>query len=232
MIKTITRLLQRFWNSWGRDLFIVLAIMVLIRSSIADWNQVPTGSMKPTILEGDRIFVNKLAYDLKIPLTKFRLASWGDPERGDIVTFSSPKDGTRLVKRVVGLPGDTIEMRNNHLIINGTPAQYSPLEKTISNSLGSAEVAESRFALESIGQEAHPVMISNRPSPLRSFGPSQVPKGQYLMLGDNRDNSADSRVFGFVKREFIMGKSPALVISLNPEKLYLPRLGRAFQKLL
>lgn len=225
------KLLNKFWYSWGRDIVVVLAIMIPIRSSIADWNHVPTGSMKPSIIEGDRIFVNKLAYDLKVPLTKLRLASWRNPERGDVVTFFSPKDGTRLVKRVVGLPGDTVEMRNNRLIINGTLARYSSLADHATTDPAFSNAWKNNVVMETIGEETHPVRFSTQSSPLRTFGPVDVPEGQYLMLGDNRDNSADSRVFGFVKRELIMGKSSVLVISLNPEKFYLPRIGRWFQKL-
>ena len=87
----LKKLAKRFWYSWGKDILWVLLILVPIRSSIADWNDVPTGSMKPTILEGDRIFVNKLAYDLKVPLTQWHLARWGDPARGDIVVCFSPE---------------------------------------------------------------------------------------------------------------------------------------------
>ena len=139
MIKKLRTLANYLWQSWARDLLIVLLFMVPFRSSIADWNQVPSGSMKPTILEGDRIFVNKLAYDLKVPLTKIQIATWGNPERGDIVTFESPRDGTRLVKRVVGVPGDTIEMQNNRLIVNGEPAVYSPLAAGIRDNVTGQE---------------------------------------------------------------------------------------------
>src|SRR5271170_4889031 len=106
--------LLKAWHEYrGFAAFIVL--MLVFRSALADWNSVPTGSMKPTILEGDRIFVNKLAYDLKVPFTTWHLAEWANPKRGDIVVFYSPEDGTRLVKRVVGLPGDVVELRNEQL---------------------------------------------------------------------------------------------------------------------
>src|SRR5205809_7137832 len=90
-----------------------------LRSALADWNDVPTGSMKPTIEEGDRVVVNKLAYDLKIPFTTIEIAKWSDPKRGDIVVLFSPLDGTRLVKRVIAVPGDKIELRENQLYVNG-----------------------------------------------------------------------------------------------------------------
>src|SRR5689334_19643498 len=110
---------RHYWQKEIRPLLIMAVILFSIRSSLADWNDVPTGSMKPTILEGDRIFVNKLAYDLKVPFTTWHLAEWGNPSRGDIAVFFSPYDGTRLVKRVVGLPGDVVELQNEELIING-----------------------------------------------------------------------------------------------------------------
>src|SRR6185436_509188 len=113
---------SRFWREWAKPLLTILLITSAFRSAIADWNDVPTGSMKPTILEGDRVFVNKLAFDLKVPFTTWRLATWGEPKRGDIVVLFSPHDGTRLVKRVVGLPGEIIEMRDNKLFVNGIPA--------------------------------------------------------------------------------------------------------------
>src|SRR3982074_1519688 len=106
---------QRWWHELCQTLLIAL-VLFSIRSSFADWNDVPSGSMKPTILEGDRVYVNKLAYDLKVPFTTIHLLTWAHPGRGDIVVFYSPYDGQRLVKRVIGLPGDTIELRNNNLI--------------------------------------------------------------------------------------------------------------------
>src|SRR5437763_6989365 len=91
----------------------MLLVVSSLRSALADWNDVPTGSMKPTIQEGDRVVVNKLAYDLKFPFTTYELAKWGNPQRGDIVVLFSPLDGVRLVKRVIALPGDHVELRDN-----------------------------------------------------------------------------------------------------------------------
>ena len=123
----MNRGLLKVWREYrGFAVFIVL--MMLFRSALADWNVVPTGSMKPTILEGDRILVNKLAYDLKIPLTHVSLYKFADPQRGDIVVFDSKAANTRLVKRVIGLPGDTVELRDNRLTINGIAARYSNIQ--------------------------------------------------------------------------------------------------------
>src|SRR5687767_10009385 len=107
--------------------FVVL-VLLSFRSSIADWNDVPTGSMNPTILEGDRVFVNKLAYGLKVPFTTLHLLRWDQPERGQVVVFYAPHDGTRMVKRVIAVPGDTVEMRDGVLIVNGQPSSYTPLD--------------------------------------------------------------------------------------------------------
>src|SRR3954468_23627368 len=105
----------------------MLLVVSSLRSALADWNDVPTGSMKPTIEEGDRVVVNKLAYDLKFPFTTIELVKWGDPKRGDIVVLFSPADGTRLVKRVVATPGDTIAMQDNELFVNGRAAQWKQI---------------------------------------------------------------------------------------------------------
>src|SRR4026208_2347671 len=114
-------LAARWWKREIRPLLILALILFSIRSSLADWNVVPSGSMQPTILEGDRVFVNKLAYDLKVPFTTWHVAEWSNPKRGDMVFFYSPYDGHRLVKRVIGLPGDTLELRNEILVLNGQP---------------------------------------------------------------------------------------------------------------
>src|SRR5204863_2734183 len=118
---------RKFWKEQIRPLAILALVLFSIRSSLADWNDVPTGSMKPTILEGDRVFVNKLAYDLKVPFTTWHVAQWDNPRRGAIAVFYSPYDGKRLVKRVIGLPGDTIEPRHDRLLLHGAAVEYRPL---------------------------------------------------------------------------------------------------------
>src|SRR5678815_3049864 len=122
--KILSRVARYLWREWIKPAAIFAIILFPLRSAVADWNWVPSGSMKPTILEGDLVFVNKLAYDLRVPFTLQRLADWDNPARGDIVVFFSPHDGTRLVKRVVAVPGDTIELRNNVLLLNGTAMAY------------------------------------------------------------------------------------------------------------
>ena len=213
--------LIKAWREYrGFALFIVL--MIIFRSALADWNVVPTGSMNPTILEGDRILVNKLAYDFKIPLTHISIYKFGDPKRGDIVIFDSKVADTRLVKRVIGLPGDTVEMRDNRLTINGIEARYSNVEYA----------AHAIFAIESDVSMSHRIELArNGGSRLSTFGPVKVPTDRYLVLGDNRDNSADSRVYGFIPREEIVGNARTIVFSLDYNHYYIPRVDRFFHGL-
>ena len=221
----------RLWRQEVRPLLIVLLIGFSIRSSLADWNEVPTGSMRPTILEGDRIFVNKLAYDLKLPFTTWHIAEWGNPQRGDIAVFYSPHDGKRLVKRVVGLPGDTLELRNNTLVINGQPVAYRPVAEDLLRDIPAAARAGCVFATEQLPGQTH--AVGGYPGlPARgTFVPIRVPDGQYFMMGDNRDDSFDSRYWGTVDRQQIIGRATAVVLSLDQGHHWLPRWERALRPL-
>ncbi|MDB6065121.1 MAG: signal peptidase [Pedosphaera sp.] len=222
---------MHFLRKEAKPLLITLLVLFAFRSAIADWNDVPTGSMKPTIIEGDRVFVNKLAYDLKVPFTTWHLAQWSNPKRGDIVVFFSPADGIRLVKRVVGLPGDTIELRDNKLFVNGEPLQYEGLGQKTIDELPTAEQGKHQFVTEEMTGHPHPVMVTpSLPAP-RTFGPIVVPQGKYFMMGDNRDNSFDSRFYGCVDRKEIVGRASAVVISLDHGDHYLPRWHRFFTSL-
>ncbi len=222
---------RQYWRKEIRPLLILALVLFSVRSSLADWNDVPTGSMKPTILEGDRVFVNKLAYDLKIPFTTWHLAEWANPKRGDIVVFFSPHDGTRLVKRVVGLPGDVIELRNERLILNGNSIDYKPLSTHISGQLSQSEQLHGLFATEELPAHKHAVMALPSLPAKRTFGPVIVPEESYFMMGDNRDNSFDSRYFGVVERKRIVGKATDVVISLDKSDHWLPRLHRVLKAL-
>lgn len=222
---------RRFWRKEIRPLLILVVILFSIRSSLADWNDVPSGSMRPTILEGDRIFVNKLAYDLKVPFTTWHIAEWGNPQRGDIVVFFSPHDGTRMVKRVIGQPGDTIELRNNQLVLNGTPVAYQPIAEELLRYIPAAEREGRVFASEKLPGQTHAVTGNpSAPAP-RTFAPIVVPPGEYFMLGDNRDDSFDSRFWGTVKREKIVGRATAVVLSFNKSNFWLPRWKRSLTPL-
>jgi signal peptidase I len=220
-----------FFNGWIFSLLVAVLIATSIKSSLADWNTVPTGSMKPTIIEGDRIFVNKLAYDLKVPYTTIHLAEWDNPERGEIVVFYSPQDGKRLVKRVVGVPGDTISMQDSQLIINGKPLTYRESGEDDFNNFLVADEYKEDTIIEDLNNRIHPVLIISHPAVLSSFETITIPKGRYFMMGDNRYNSADSRYFGFVDRKLIVGRATAIVISLDINNMYKPRFDRFFKRL-
>ncbi|UCD27595.1 MAG: signal peptidase I [Planctomycetota bacterium] len=224
-------LILKLWREWVRPLLMVVIVLSAFRSTVADWNDVPTGSMKPTILEGDRILVNKLAYDLKVPFTGWQLLEWGGPQRGDVVICYSPESGIRLVKRVIGLPADRVEMRNDQLIINGRLVGYEKLDPEIINQIPADQQKRHIFAAEKISRKTHPVMITpDQPAP-RFFGPVTVPDGQYLVLGDNRDNSRDSRSFGCVPHDMIVGRAVAVVLSVDRDNWYAPRWNRFFRSL-
>jgi signal peptidase I len=218
------------WREWIRPAALIAGIIFPLKSAIADWNWVPTGSMKPTILEGDLVFVNKLAYDLKVPFTLWRMAEWDSPQRGDIVVFFSPKDGVRLVKRVIGIPGDVVEMRNNALFLNGERLDY---ELVPAHSFAK-EIHEDEHAVigkERSGDNAHWVMALPSRGGVRDFPRTLVPEGKYFMMGDSRDNSFDSRYFGFVDRKAVVGKANRVVISFDKNHSYIPRVSRTLSHL-
>lgn len=212
-----------------RGLILFLALMSLFRSAIADHMRVPTGSMNPTVVEGDQIFVNKLAYGLRIPFTHVWLyEADSGPQRGDIITFDSPEDGDTWLKRVVGLPGDVVEMHDEALVINGKPLAYQAGDPSVAPQLpASTRRFRLDFAREQLGAVDHGIMIMPEvATPARNFGPVTIPAGQYLLLGDNRDNSKDSRYIGMIPRERITGHARAVLLSLDEEKNFKPRADR------
>jgi signal peptidase I len=209
-----------------RVFMLMLLVVSSLRSALADWNDVPTGSMKPTIEEGDRVVVNKLAYDLKVPFTTFEVWKWGDPRPGDIVVLFSPKDGMRLVKRVVGVPGDRIEMRDNQLYVNGDAARWKSIGEENDREQGSTLVVE-----ETLEGRKHLVMFTPQIPAVRSFAPLIVPPGRYFVMGDNRDNSNDSRFIGLIDRHRIVGKALAVAFSFDRTNHYAPRFNRFFKSI-
>ncbi len=222
---------RHFLREWVQPFAIVLAIFLPFRSAIADWNDVPTGSMKPTIVEGDRIFVNKLAYGLRVPFTNIWVARWDTPSRGEIVVCKSPVDGKRLVKRLVAVPGDTIELRNATLFINGQPATYGPLDQDTIDQI-QPDTMRRRFRSETVDGVTHAIMQT--PTSVRAdrtMPPFTLGRGEYFAMGDNRDLSLDSRSFGPIMLNEIVGRSGRVVLSLDHDNYYLPRLGRFFRKL-
>ncbi|MCH8217132.1 MAG: signal peptidase I [Planctomycetes bacterium] len=219
---------MKYWKEWRLTLFLIVFVILPVKSSLADFNWVPTGSMKPTILEGDFVFVNKAAYGLRLPLTRVRLARWANPERGDIVICFSPDDGTRLIKRVVGLPGDRVELFDNQLFINGRAMAQSEMATGDMTYLTDRLKREYRFATEDLMGVSHSMMVRPRTGRQSRFGPVSLAKDQYFVMGDNRDNSRDSRIFGTVERSAIVGKAVGVTGSFDFKGSFLPRLGRFF----
>ena len=218
----------------NKSFFVFFALMMVFRSAFADWMVVPSGSMNPTIVEGDRLLVDKAAFGWRVPFTTIRLTKGEDPQRNDIVIFTSPEDGMTLVKRVVGLPGDSIEMRDEHLLINGNPIEYSDaqIDSEIDPELPAATRRQDhQYMTEKLSDRAHEIMLLPKHASARSFGPIRVPDGQYLMLGDSRDNSKDSRYIGFVPRDNIFGRTRRIAYSLDAERWYRPRFDRVLSTL-
>lgn len=216
---------MKSWLRANKGFLIFLMLFGLFRTAVADWNPIPSASMRPNLLEGDVVFVNRLAYNVKVPLTDKVLGRTGEPQRGDVVTFSSPADGTRLIKRIMAVPGDVIEMRDEQLTINGEQAAYSAVEHVVETLSGGVSVNALRYD-ETIGARAQRIQLLPQIAAARSFGPITIPPDRYLMLGDNRDNSADSRVIGLVPRELLIGRAVRVLVSADIEGDWMPRTER------
>lgn len=212
----------------GNKRFLVgMSLLFAFRACIADWAVVPSGSMNPTLIEGDYILMNRLAYGVRVPATTVWLKRGSEPQRGDVVVFSSPEDGTKLVKRLIGLPGDVVEMRGEALYINHQRMAYAPLPDVAPGTLLQATATlPHELWSEALPGREHTVMVLPEVRALRSFGPITVPQDHYLMLGDNRDNSRDSRYFGLVPRKNLIARASHVALSFDPDHWYMPRLGR------
>lgn len=191
----------------AHSLLPVLLIVLLLRSFIVEPFRIPSGSMMPTLLIGDFILVNKFIYGIRLPILHAKILEIGEPQRGDIVVFRYPKDpSVDYIKRVIGLPGDHIVYINNRLYINGEeiPIRYS------GRYVGSGENGRYSGALiyeedlSVVGGKRHKIMFTNDGMVVAEYA---VPAGHYFVLGDNRNNSNDSRFWGFVPEENLVGKA-------------------------
>ncbi|MGB1261509.1 MAG: signal peptidase I [Cognaticolwellia sp.] len=208
----------------NKSLILFISLMLVFRSAVADWNDVPTGSMKPTIVEGDRILINKIAYDLKLPFSQYTLLKLADPRYNDIIIFESKAADKRLVKRVIGVPGDTVSLDKNQLVINQNQANYNLVAKHSDFTISEERLAGFRHLIRTRTTPGHANNLQ-----LHSFQPITIPEDYYLVMGDNRDNSADSRVIGLVPRHEIIGRSTMVAFSLNYDNYFIPRSERFFK---
>jgi signal peptidase I len=213
------------WMRANKGFIAFLMLFGVFRTAVADWNPIPSASMHPNLLEGDVVFVNRLAYNVKVPLTDIVISPTGEPQRGDIVTFSSPANGTRLIKRIIALPGDRVEMRNEELIINGNKAGYTAQGQSIENIQGVGSLNAVRVD-ETLGERRHAIQFLPQVKARRDFAMVVVPAGQYMMLGDNRDNSEDSRYIGLVPRALLIGRAERVLASADITGNWMPRTER------
>jgi signal peptidase I len=215
------------WVSFGAELFLVVALMFTCRVAVADWPKVPSGSMEPTLRVGDYLLVNHLAYGPRLPFTNTAI-EFGRPQRGDVVVFRFPLDVSEFyVKRLVGLPGDVIDFQDGAVRVNGSPFDV----QVVSEGVGADVAAEDRgqwLLRETNGASSRTIKVN--PFVLGRLGTDgmaehcqaqragawrcTVPAGRYLMMGDNRDNSSDSRVWGFLPHAQVYGK--AVRVLFNP----------------
>lgn len=195
---------------YARSFFPVFVIVLLLRSFLIEPFRIPSGSLEPTLQVGDFVAVNKFSYGLRLPVLETKFMPIGQPKRGDIVVFRWPPDpGYDYIKRVIGLPGDHITYHNKVLTINGQPMEQTFEGYTIDESSGKA-VAQYH---EKLNGRTHSIYI--KPDvPAIDFEVT-VPKGSYFMMGDNRDDSADSRFWGFVADEYLRGKAFLVWMSWN-----------------
>jgi signal peptidase I len=187
--------IRTFLHNW-RDTFVYCTVALLFTHTVAGPVFIPSGSMEPTMRQGDQLLVNRLAYALHVPFTaSHELVRWATPARGDIVIFNAPAAASEsealFIKRVVGVAGDTVEVREHRIIVNGVSATY--------------QAAEPGVLAETLDAKSHRVLTG--PSELSNFGPFKVPSGQVFVMGDHRHNSMDSRVWGPLSLERVRGKA-------------------------
>ncbi|NCA71107.1 MAG: signal peptidase I [Sphingobacteriia bacterium] len=222
---------------YARSFFPVILAVLVLRSFIVEPFRIPSNSMMPTLLTGDFILVNKFAYGLRWPVLKTRFLEIGDPQVGDVVVFKFPQDPTvDYIKRVVGVPGDEIAYVNKILYRNGEPVPQMPIGRFTGVGSGS-EMTGAQESLEQLREVEHRI-LTRRNAPdlppgcrLLAYGPIKIPDGQYFVMGDNRDNSNDSRCWGFVPEENLVGEAFAIWMHWDGRRDGLPiawgRLGNA-----
>ena len=219
---------QPWWVEYSISFFPVILIVFTLRSFLVEPFKIPSSSMVPTLLVGDFILVNKFTYGIRLPVANKKIVELGSPARGDVMVFRFPEDPSLdYIKRVVGVPGDRIEYRNKRLTVNGTLVPV----KQVDDYLSKERMQFSKRFLETLNGAEHEILLdedapaSMMPGRVFPFSGNcnynssglacTVPPGHYFMMGDNRDNSSDSRVWGFVPDENIVGKAFFIWLNLN-----------------
>lgn len=210
---------------YARSFFPVILVVLILRSFLVEPFRIPSGSMMPTLLAGDFILVNKFTYGIRLPAINTKVIEVNQPVRGDVVVFRFPQEpSVDYIKRVVGLPGDTIAYYGRQVYVNGQPARQQQLGTYTATGTG-LYMTGAELRKEQLGEVEHEILVmSGRPSPDGEF---VVPAGHYFVMGDNRDNSNDSRYWGFVPEENLVGK--AFMIWMNwdstQNRVSLERIG-------
>ncbi len=216
---------------YARSFFPVIFIVLLLRSFVVEPFRIPSNSMMPTLLTGDFILVNKYAYGLRLPVLNTKFIPIGEPRRGDVVVFKFPVDGkTDYIKRVVGVPGDEVYYRDKTIFVNGQPQGQVPIGRYNGEASG-AVMTGAREAVETLDGVEHKTLIRqglpDLPPGCRILadGPVKVPPGHYFVMGDNRDNSNDSRCWGFVPEDNLVGKAFAIWMHWDGERDTVPPIA-------
>lgn len=202
---------------FSRSFLPIVIVVLLIRSFAYEPFRIPSSSMMPTLRVGDFIFVSKFSYGLRLPVLNTKVLSTGSPQRGDVAVFRLPSDpGTNYIKRIVGLPGDVVSMRDKQLWINGEPVPFELLDETVEIECGGFWFT-AQVGAETLGEHSHKVFLSeqrDRPSP---FLGRPVPPGQYLVMGDNRDCSRDGRIIGYIPETSMVGRAVRVWMNWDAE---------------
>ncbi|MCB1859151.1 MAG: signal peptidase I [Gammaproteobacteria bacterium] len=208
-----TKVKEPLLVEYSRSFFPIILIVLILRSFLVEPFRIPSGSMMPTLLVGDFILVNKFAYGIRLPVLNRKVVELGEPQRGDVVVFKYPQDPrVDYIKRVVGVPGDSIWYRDKVLYVNGTAQPQTPIGIYAGSGSGARETG-SRHAREQLGERNHDVLINPRVPDfgygcqVLQQGPVTVRPGEYFVMGDNRDNSNDSRCWGLVPEGNLVGKA-------------------------